>query len=53
MNLILYEKGCFFGSILAKVNILQVRLKEYMAQIMTINFPGEGILPKQMEVKYL
>ncbi len=53
MNLILYEKGCFFGSILAKVNIILVSIKEYMEQILVITFPEEDYLPKEMNLKYL
>jgi len=53
MNLILYEKGSFFGSILAKVNSMLACIKEDMKQILVKVLPGEDYLPKEMEVKYL
>lgn len=53
MNLILYEKGSFFGSILAKLKLARVNLMEFAGQIMTIILPGESALHKELDLKYL
>src|SRR5664280_2675765 len=42
MNLILYEKGCLFGLILEKVNIMGVRIMECVEKILVIVFSAEG-----------
>jgi hypothetical protein len=52
MNLILYEKGCFFGSILEKVNIMGVRIMECVEKILVIVFSAEGYPSGKIEVKY-
>jgi hypothetical protein len=53
MNLILYEKGYSFGSILAKVSIMGVRIMESLEQILVKVFPKEGYQSYKIEVKYL
>jgi transposase, IS5 family len=53
MNLILYEKGCIFGSILAKLNLSRVNLMEFAGQIMTIILPEEDYLCKKLNLEYL
>ena len=53
MNLILYEKGYIFGSVLEKVNIIGVKIMECVEQILVKVFPKEGYKFKKMEVKYL
>jgi transposase, IS5 family len=53
MNLILYEKGYIFGSVLEKVNIMGVKIMECVEQILVKVFPKEGYKFKKMEVKYL
>jgi hypothetical protein len=53
MNLILYEKGYIFGSILEKVNIMGVRIMECVEKILVKIFPEEGYQSNKMEVKYL
>jgi IS5 family transposase len=53
MNLILYEKEYFFGSILDKVNIMGIRIMEYVEQILVRFFPEEVSQSNKMEVKYL
>ena len=52
MNLILYEKGYIFGSILEKVNIMGVRIMECIIQIRIKVFPEESYKFKRMEVEY-
>ena len=41
MNLILYEKGYIFGSVLEKVNIMGVKIMECVEQILVKVFPGK------------
>ena len=53
MNLILYEKGYFFGSILEKVNIMGVRIMECVKKILVKVFTEEGYQSNKMEAKYL
>ena len=53
MNLILYEKGYFFGSILEKVNIMGVSIMECVEQILVKVFSQESYQSNKMEVKYL
>ncbi len=53
MNLILYEKRSFFGSILAKLKLACVNLMEFAWQIMTIILPGKGYLCKKLKLEYL
>ena len=53
MNLILYEKGYIFGSILEKVNIMGVRIMECVEKILVKVFPEEAYQFNKMEVKYL
>jgi hypothetical protein len=65
MNLILYEKGYFFGSILEKVNFLFpfkgsissefsniMGVRECVEKILVKVFPKEGYLSNKMELKY-
>ncbi len=52
MNLILYEKETFFGSILARVNRLQASIQEYVNEIMTTISLGEGNLAIEQESGY-
>jgi hypothetical protein len=52
MNLILYEKGCFFGLILEKLNIMGVRIMECVEKILVIVFSAEGYQSNKIEVKY-
>ena len=52
MNLILYEKGYIFGSILEKVNIMGVIIMECVEQIRIKIFPEKSYQFKKMEVKY-
>ena len=53
MNLILYEKGYIFGSILEKVNMMGVRIMECVEKILVKVFPKEGYQSNKMELKYL
>jgi hypothetical protein len=52
MNLILYEKGYIFGSILEKVTKLDVIIMKYVEQIMIKIFPEKSYQFKKMKVGY-
>jgi len=52
MNLILYEKGYIFGSILEKVTKMGVRIMECVVQIRIKVFPEESYQFKKMEIEY-
>jgi IS5 family transposase len=52
MNLILYEKGYIFGSILEKVTKMGVIIMEYIEQIMIKILPEKSYQFKKMEVEY-
>jgi hypothetical protein len=52
MNLILYEKGYIFGSILEKVTKMGARIIECIGQIMINVFPGKEYQFKKMEVEF-
>ena len=53
MNLILYEKGYIFGSILERVTNMGVRIMERVEQIMMLFIPKKGGLSKNFKVEYL
>jgi hypothetical protein len=53
MNLILYEKGYIFGSILEKVKSIGVKIIEHIEQIMAEFIPKQVCLYKKLKVEYL
>ncbi|HBH82578.1 MAG: hypothetical protein A2X05_00485 [Bacteroidetes bacterium GWE2_41_25] len=53
MNLILYEKGYIFGSILEELTKIGVIIMECVEQVFGRVFPEECNLSNKMEIKYL
>jgi len=53
MNLILYEKGFIFGSILEKVNSMCIKIIERAEQIMMLFISKKGCLFKKLKIEYL
>ena len=52
MNLILYEKGFIFGSILDKVNSMGIKIMKRVEQIMVIFIPKNDYLSQKLKVEY-
>jgi hypothetical protein len=53
MNLILYEKGYIFGSILEKVKSMGIKIMERVEQILTEFIPKQACLYKKLKIEYL
>jgi hypothetical protein len=54
MNLILYEKGCIFGSIFKMVNKMEIKIMERVRQIMILLIPKKSLrVNNKLKVEYL
>jgi len=53
MNLILYEKGCIFDSILESINSTGIKIMERVAHLMMRFIPKQAYLNRKLKVDYL